>query len=183
VNDQEIRIDRYHVFRSSPVDGGLSPTAAVWDPMPLAAVDDQDFYMDEAVPPHSAGEVLYYRVNGVDDCGNASDMSAAVRLGCAFSGDVEIVSPRTGFVAVRTPVTVSVRSPRGGYAGVRITYVHSEAGEVWSYESSVAGTNWTDNGWTGWPNGNYTITATVTNDAGCAESEVMSVVSTVPQEP
>src|SRR6185436_15153565 len=128
----------------------------------------------------SSNQVLYYRINGVDDCGNTSEMSAEARLGCAFSGDVEIVSPTTGTVSAQTPVTVAVRSPQGTYAGVAITYKLNGVDIGWRYDSATSGTSWTDNGWTGRPAGRYTITATVTNDAGCTDTEVMDVVSTIP---
>jgi hypothetical protein len=182
VNGQDIKILRYEVFRSLPIDGALPPSSAVWDPTPLAVVDKND-YDDTAVPSLTAGQVVYYRVKGGDFCENESDFSSEGRLECAFSGDVDFVTPADGqLVSGAVPTTVTVMGGTDTYVSVTITYFHEKKGLKWTFTSSTPGTSWTDTGWTASPHGNYTLTATVTNEAGCVQTETIDVIATSPPD-
>ena len=68
------------------------------------------------------------------------------------------------------------------YISVKITYVHSTKGLKRTFTSTTPGTSWTDNGWNASPPGNYTITATVTNDLGCAVIDWIDVTATNPPQ-
>jgi hypothetical protein len=182
VSGQDIKIERYEVFRSAPIDGAAPPAAAVWDPTPLAVVYTSN-YVDAAVPLLPSGQVLYYRIVGGDYCDNDSDFSAPARLECAFGGDVDFVTPRDGQkVSGAVPTTVTVTQPSDTYVSVSITYVHSTKGLQRTFTSSTQATTWTDNGWTAVPHGDYTITATVTNSLGCMETQTIFVKATPPPQ-
>jgi hypothetical protein len=184
VADKEIRIERYEVFRSEPVSSGLPPESATWSLDPIA-VTDETFYEDSAVPVLAAGEVVYYRVRGGDDCGNNSDFSSPAKLDCAFSGAVEFMTPDDGdSVSGAVPVTVRVVDGSGDYS-VAIRYIQSTGVVSRNFTPSTAGSSWTDNGWTVTTPGNYTITATVTNSASpsCSQSATVYVYATPASAP
>jgi hypothetical protein len=177
VSGKDIKIERYEVFRSAPIDGTYPEASAVWGPTPLVVVYTNT-YRDDAVPGLSPGQVVYYRIMGGDYCDNDSDFSAAAKLECAFNGDVDFTTPRDG---QRIPGTVSttVTAPQcTDCTGVTITYVPSH-GPVRTVTLTGPGPNWTDTGWSGLPLGDYTITARVTNSSGCAQTQTI-FVTTVP---
>ena len=183
VDDKAIKIERYEVFRSAPIDGTLPPSNAVWRPTPIGGADT-NVYVDNAVPLLAAGQVLYYRVTGGDSCGNASAASSEARLDCAFSGDVEIVSPVNGqTVSGATQTTVRVVGGTDSYTNVVVKYVHSTAGLTNTFTSPAPGPVWTDTGWTAVPAGDYTITASVTNAAACTQTATVDVSATIPPAP
>ncbi len=180
VDGEAIKIDRYELFRSSAIDGAAAPASAVWDPTPLAGGPNTD-YQDGSVPPLLAGQVVYYRVTGADPCGNVSDPSTEGKLECAFTGDVEIVTPADGqLVSGSVPTTVRVTNGTDTYVSVEITYVPSVKGKARTFTSATPGTSWTDTGWKASPQGFFTITATVTNAAGCTQTDSIDVVATNP---
>jgi len=183
VNDQAIKIERYEVYRSQPLDGGMPPSSAVWSPTPLAAVYT-NYYDDLAVPTLGAGEVIYYRVMGGDYCDNDSDFSAEARLDCAFDGDVDIVTPADGsLVSGGVPTTVTVSGGSDIYSLVSITYRHATLGIQRTFiPATPQGTSWTDVGWTAAPLGTYTITATVRSSGGCVQTAVATVTATNPPQ-
>jgi hypothetical protein len=173
VADKEIRIERYEVFRSEPVSGGLPAESATWSGDSLA-VTDETYYEDRAVPVLATGEVVYYRVRGGDDCGNNSDYSAPAKLECAFTGEVRFVTPQDGD-EVRGLVSTTVRVVGGSdvYSGLVIQYGQGPGAVTHSFPT--AGPTWTDDTWVASPPGDYTITATVTNLAGCSQSASINV--------
>jgi len=184
VDGKAIKIERYEVYRSTPTDGSLPPSAAVWRPGPPLAVVYRNDYTDNAVPVMPSGTVVYYRVNGADGCGNVSDFSSEARLDCAFSGDVEIVTPGNGqLVSGVVPTAVRVVGGTDAYTGAVITYVHRASGQVHTATLGTPGPNWTYNGWTASPIGDYTITASVTNASGCTQFAVIEVTATTPPVP
>jgi len=177
VNDQAIKIERYEVYRSMPLDGGLPPSSAVWVPSALAVVYT-NAYDDNAVPALGPGEVVYYRIQGGDYCDNDSDFSAEARLECAFSGDVDFVTPKDGAnVPGSNATTVVVSGGTDTYELVSITYVHATKGLKRTFTSATQGTSWTDSGWNASPPGPYRITATVRNLAGCVQFETVDVTA------
>lgn len=182
VTGHDIKIERYEVFRSAPIDGSFLPASAVWSPSPLAVAYTTDF-LDIAVPPRLPGEVVYYRVAGGDYCNNASDYSPPAKLECAFSGDVDIVRPEDRqLVWGVVPTTVSVTLGTDTYIAVTIAYVHSVEGVQRTFSSSTPATSWTDTGWNAVPQGDYTITATVTNASGCVQTETIRVTAMPPPQ-
>jgi hypothetical protein len=182
VSGKDIKIERYEVFRSAPIDGSYPEASAVWGPTPLAVVYTNN-YLDQAVPSLSPGQVVYYRVVGGDYCDNDSDPSAAAKLECAFNGDVDFVRPLQGQnVSGNVPTTVTVTGGTDTYTGVTITYVHDTKGLQRTFTSSTQATTWTDNGWNAVPHGDYTITATVTTSLGCVETQTIFVTATPPPQ-
>lgn len=183
VDNKAIKIDRYEVFRSAPIDGTLPSSDAAWRPTPIGVVYT-NVYVDNAVPPLPAGQVVYYRVNGGDSCGNVSDNSPEARLDCAFSGDVEIVAPANGqLVSGATPMTVKINGGTDSYTNAVVKYVHRTAGLTRTFTSTAPGPTWTDGGWTASPVGDFTITASVTNAAGCTQTATVDVTATIPPAP
>lgn len=177
IDGNSIKIERYEVFRSTPTDGGLPPESAVWRSTPIGAAYTTS-YADNAVPLLAAGQVVYYRVNGGDSCGNVSDYSSEARLDCTFTGDVEIVTPTEGqLVWSVVPTTVRVAGGTDSYTNAAITYEHDTGALTRTFTSSTPGTNWTDSGWTASPLGSYTIKANVTNAAGCTQSAIVDVTA------
>ena len=182
VDDKAIKIERYEIYRSTPTDETLPVSSIVWRPGPLSAVYGTSF-ADNSVPVMTAGKVVYYRVNGGDSCGNVSDLSSEAKLDCAFVGDVEIVRPTPGqLVSGVVPTTVRVVGGLDDSTSVTITYVcEGHPGPPsHTFTSNTPGTSWTDSGWTALPQGDYTITATVTNAAGCTQSAMVDVTATIP---
>jgi len=181
VNDKAIKIERYELFRSQPIDGGLPPASAIWGPTPLAVVYTNAFD-DSSVPTLPGGQVVYYRVKGGDYCDNDSDFSAEAKLDCAFSGDVDIITPAEGSLisgAVATTVTSSGGSDV--YTLVSITYTHATLGVQRTFVPSLSqaqGTTWTDAGWSPTDLGTYTILATVRTAAGCVQTASITVTAT-----
>lgn len=177
VNDKDIAVYAYNVFRSDPIDGSQPASSAVWSSIPIATVYAPG-YLDTGLPPLGAAEVVYYRVTAEDLCPNVSDPSAEAKAECAFSGDVEFVAPTDGqLVAGVTPTTVRVTGGTDTYTNVTITYTHSVSGVTRTFTSSTPGTLWVDTGWLSSPPGNYTITAIVTNSTGCAKSKTIAVTA------
>ncbi len=182
VAGRDIKIERYEVFRSAPIDGAFPAASAVWGPTPIAVVYTNN-HTDGAVPALTGGQVVYYRVMGGDYCDNDSDFSLPARLDCTFTGDVDFVRPRDGQkVSGSVPTTVAVTLGTDTYISVSITYVHSTKGLKRTFTSSTPGTSWTDNGWNASPPGNYTITATVTNTFGCSLTQRIGVTVTNPPQ-
>jgi hypothetical protein len=178
VDDKAIKIERYEIYRSAPTDGALPPSAAVWSSVSLGVAYGNS-YTDNAVPLLPAGQVVYYRVTGGDSCGNVSDGSPEARLECAFSGDVEFVTPTNGqLVSGVVPTTVRVAGGTDTFTDAAIMYVHSTIGPQRTFTSSTPGPSWTDSSWTASPVGDYTITASVTNASGCTQSATVDVVAT-----
>jgi len=175
VAGKSIRIERYEVFRSDPINGALPPESATWGPDALGVTDDT-FYIDEAVPVLAAGEVVYYRVRGGDACGNNSDYSSPAKLDCSFTGEVEFVTPADGD-SVWSPVATTVRVVGGSdvYSTLVIRYEHGTSVVTNTFTSK--GPTWTDSGWPALPLGDYTITATVTNEAGCSQIATVNVTA------
>ena len=183
VDDKLIKIERYEISRSAPIGGDLPPESAVWRSGVIAAVYGTS-YTDNAVPAVAAGQVVYYRVTGGDSCGNVSDYSSPAKLECAFTGDVEFVTPSEGQLVWNVvPTTVRVVGGTDAYTDVVIQYEHSSGDLTRTFNPSAPGTRWTDNGWTALPLGDYTITASVTNVAGCTQSATVNVTATRAPEP
>jgi hypothetical protein len=183
VDEKAIKIERYEIFRSAPIDGTLPPSSASWRPTAIGAVYT-NVYVDNALPPLAAGQVIYYRITGGDSCGNVSVPSSEARLDCAFSGDVEIVAPVSGQrVSGATPTTVRVVGGTDAYVGVVVKYVHAGAGLTTTFMSTDPGPIWTDNTWTAAPAGDYTITASVTNAAACTQTAMVDVTAMIPPAP
>ena len=179
VDDKLIKIGRYEVYRSTPTDGSLPPESAVWRADPIGVAYGAS-YTDNAVPVLAAGEVVYYRVTGSDACGNVSDYSSMARLDCAFSGDVEFLKPLNGeFVWNGLPTKVWVAGGSDVYTGIVIKYEHSTEGLRYTFTSPTPSRSWADSSWPAVPHGNYTITATVTNAAGCTQSATVDVTATL----
>jgi hypothetical protein len=177
VSDEGIMIDRYQIYRSAPISGASPPSAVVWSPTPLTT-ETGTSYIDYTVPPLPPGVVVYYRMTGTDSCGNVSAPSAEARLECMFTGDVEFTDPLSGRkVSGMVTTTVGVTGGTETYSGVTITYVHNSSGLQRTYTSSTPGPTWTDSGWRALAIGEYTITATVTTDAGCPQSAVIGVTA------
>ena len=142
-------------------------------------------YVDTALPLMAPGQVVYYRVTGGDACGNVSDYSNEARLDCAFSGDVEFVTPTSGQqVWDVVPTTVRVAGGTDLYTNVVIRYVHATNGITHTFSSTTPGTSWTVSPpWLALPVGAYTITASVTNASGCTQSAVVDVTATIAPAP
>jgi hypothetical protein len=153
--------------------------AASWDPTPLAVVYINN-YLDQAVPFLGGGQVVYYRIVGGDYCDNDSDPSAPAKLECAFSGDVDFVRPTDGQRFSGTVATTVTAPSCSDCTGATITYTHSVNGVVRRFNSSTAGSSWTDTAWSAVPYGDYTITAAVTNQAGCVATQTVFVTVTAP---
>jgi type II secretory pathway pseudopilin PulG len=177
VNEKEIKIERYEVYRSQPIDGGASSSSAVWGPTP-AAVVYTNYWEDPNVPPVGPGEVLYYRVQGGDYCDNDSDFSAPARLECTFTGDVDIVTPQDGKqVSGFVTTTVKVTGGSESYVQLTLSFVDDTGRERDRYVSPYGpATTWTYS-WHAVPQGPYTITATVETDAGCKQTDVIDVTA------
>ena len=183
VDDKLIKIERYEISRSAPINGGSPSESAVWRSGVIAAVYGTS-YTDNAVPAVAAGQVVYYRVTGGDSCGNVSDYSSPAKLECAFTGDVEFVTPTEGQLVWNVvPTTVRVVGGTDAYTDVVIQYEHSSGDLTRTFNPSAPGTRWTDNGWTALPLGDYTITASVTNAARCTQSATVRVTATRAPEP
>jgi hypothetical protein len=179
IDDKAIKIERYEIYRSAPIAGSLPPSDASWNPTPIG-VAYTNFYVDDAVPTLAAGQVLYYRVLGGDSCGNTSAPSTEARLDCAFAGTVEIAAPESGqTVSGPTPTTVRVVGGTESYAGAVITYVRASDGSTLTTPLTGGGPVWTDT-WTASPPGAYTITASVTTQAGCTQTETVEVTAVPP---
>jgi hypothetical protein len=179
VSGKDIKIERYEVYRSAPIDGVADPSAATWGPTPLAVVYTNT-YFDPAVPPLAAGQVVYYRVMGGDYCDNDSDFSAPAKLECAFGGDVDFVRPTDGQrIAGAVATTVTAPSCTDCIAAT-ITYTHSVDGVVRTFTSTTPGTSWTDGAWSAVPIGDYTITAAVKNASECVKTQTVFVTVTPP---
>jgi hypothetical protein len=177
VNDKDIDVFRYSVYRSDPIDANSSPASAVWNTTPIAQVYVNN-YLDTAMPTLGVNQVIYYRVTAEDTCPNISAPSAEAKAECAFSGDVAFSAPTDGqLVAGVVPVTVRVSGGTDTYTGVTITYVHSVGGLRRTYTSNTAGPIWADTGWLASPAGSYTITATVRNSTGCTKSKTITVIA------
>jgi prepilin-type N-terminal cleavage/methylation domain-containing protein len=173
VNSNAIAIDQYDVYRSDPIQKNADPLTASWGTTPVGSPFATTF-IDNGVPALKSNELVYYRVVAHDSCINYSDPSSPAAAQCSFSGTVSITSPNDNdVVAGVVPVTVVVTGGTDTYTGVTITYVHSVAGLTRTYTSAVAGTSWTDTGWLSTPPGNYIITATVTNAAGCTSTALV----------
>ena len=173
VSGQAIKIQRYEVFQSDPVDDGTPPTS--WSAPP--AVVYGPHYPLAPAPNLPSGKVVYYRVKGGDYCGNHSDFSDPGELDCTFSGQVEIQTPEQGnVVSGVVPVRVAVANPSGNYDQVTFKYVRGGVTVRTFTISNPSGSSWTDSGWTASPPGNYTITVSV-EDAGCWESATIDVTA------
>ena len=61
--------------------------------------------------------------------------------------------------------------------------MHSVDGPQRTFTSTAPGPMWTDNGWTAFPAGDYTIAAGVTNAGGCTQTAAVDVTATVPPAP
>jgi len=184
VDEKAIKIERYEVYRSTPTDETAPVSSIVWRPV-LLAVAYGTSYVDNSVSVMTAGQVVYYRVNGRDSCGNVSDMSSEAKLDCAFSGNVEFVRPTPGqLVSGVVPTTVRVVGGIDDSTSVMITYVHvlSPGPPSRTFTSNTPGTSWTDSGWRASPKGDYTITASVTNAAGCTQSATVDVTAMLTPE-
>jgi len=178
-NGQTIKIDRYEVYRSAPVDGTMPAASAVWSATPLVYGDSSN-YDDTTVPGVGPGQVVYYRIAGVDECGNRSDFSNDARLECTFTGEVTFVTPADDqLVSGSVPVTVSVLHGTDAYVGITITYELIGHGVKRTFAATGPGPTWTDNGWNPSPLGTYKITATVQTDLGCSQMDSIEVTATV----
>jgi hypothetical protein len=180
VSGKDIKIERYELFRSAPIDGGYDPAAAVWGPTPLAVVYT-NYYNDAAVPPLSGSEVVYYRVMGGDYCDNDSDFSSPAKLDCTFTGDVSFETPRDHqLVSGSVPTTVKVVGGTDTYVSATITYIHKTKGQQDTHTFLTPGP-WTYS-WNAVPHGDYTITATVNNSLGCSVTDWIEVTATAPPQ-
>jgi hypothetical protein len=181
VSGKDIKIERYEVYRSAPIDGAADPSTATWGPTPLAVVYT-NYYPDAAVPPLSGSEVVYYRVMGGDYCNNDSDFSLPAKLSCTFTGDLNFETPRDHqLVSGTVPTTVKITGGSDTYISVTISYIHSTKGQQDSFTSTTPGTSWTYS-WNAIPKGNYTITATVTNSLGCSVTDWIDVTAVPPPQ-
>ena len=175
VQNNDITIDQYDVYRSDPIQKNADPATAVWGTTPIGSPYAISF-IDTSVPSMSNSDVVYYRVKAKDECINYSDFSTPAQATCAFSGTVTITTPAdNAVVAGVVPVAVGVVNGTDTYTGITITYTHSVAGVTRTYTSATAGPTWTDSGWLAYPAGNYTITATVTNSTGCSSTATAHV--------
>jgi hypothetical protein len=175
VSGQAIKVQRYEVYQSDPVDDGQQPTS--WSAPPAVIYSPPTDYPLAPAPHLTLGKVVYYRVKGGDYCGNQSDFSDPAKLECTFSGSVEIQTPAQGaIVSGQPPVTVAVTSPSGIYDQVTFTYVQ---GGVVIRTITLPGnskTSWTDSGWTAAPAGVFTIIASVEAN-NCSESATIDVTA------
>ncbi len=173
VSGQAIKIQRYEVFQSDPVNDGTPPTS--WSAPPVVVYGPR--YHPAPSPNLPPGKVVYYRVKGGDYCGNHSNFSDPGELDCTFSGQVEIQTPAQGaIVSGAVPVTVAVANPSGTYDQVTFKYARGGVTVHTSTVSNPSGSNWTDSSWTASPSGNYTITASVAYN-GCWESATIDVTA------
>ena len=175
VNEADISIDAYDVYRSYPAQRLGDPMLVSWEPTAIATVNGSPF-IDSAVPALATDETVYYRIKAKDECVNESDFSNPGAPQCSFTGTVVIAPPTDGqIVAGVVPTTVTVVGGSDTYTDVEITYSHQVAGVTRTFTSATPGTSWTDTGWLASPAGNYTIIATVTNSTGCRSAGKITV--------
>ena len=175
VQSNPIAITAYDIYRSNPIDKSLPASSAVFGSTPIATSPGPS-YTDIGVPGLSGTMAVWYELKAKDECVNYSDFSSAAQALCPFSGTITINPPAdNGVVAGVVPTTVTMSGGTDTYTGVTITYTHSVAGVTRTYTSSTPGTTWTDSGWLADPPGAYTITATVTNAGGCANTTSIHV--------
>ena len=176
VDNNDISINAYDVYRSGVMLKADSPSSAVFPSTPIGTASPLPAYDDNAMPAMTALQTVYYRVVAKDECVNYSAPSDVAAPVCPFSGTVMITEPANGgVVAGPVTTTVSVVGGTGSYTGVTITYTHVSAGVTRTFTSSTAGTTWSDNAWLAMPAGPYTVTATVTDAGGCSSTTSINV--------
>jgi len=182
VNDGTIFIETYNVYRSvTPIPSNVIPVDASSFTL-VGTVNGATEYQETYLVPF--GYAHWYAVTAVDDCPNESQRSVPVKPECAFSGDVDFVTPADGSpVAGVVPVTVQVLNSTDTFAEVTLEFYHETNGQVehteiisTSCDASVGPCVWTYN-WLATPPGPYIITATVKNSLGCAKSTSINVAS------
>lgn len=176
VNDTDISINAYDVYRSDVMQKTDPPSSAVFPSSPIGTASPLPKYDDYAMPAMTSLQTVYYRVVAKDECVNYSAPSDVAEPLCPFSGTVVINPPSDGgVVAGPVTTTVTVVGGTGSYTGVTITYTHVSAGVTRTFTSSTAGTTWSDNAWLAMPAGPYTITATVKDAGGCSSTTAINV--------
>jgi hypothetical protein len=177
VNGSPIYVDSYRIERTPP-----TPRTTPIPELRFALLQDvtggATTFVDASPPAAQPDEAVYYRVRALDDCPNVSDPSSVAEPSCMFSGTVQFQTPIDGAqVAGVAPITVQVSGGTDTYPGVTIRYTHDTLGLTRTHVVSTPGVSWTDFGWLAWPLGGYTIEATVTNSAGCTQTQSVHVTT------
>lgn len=175
-------IDTYKVWRAR-VPAGNDPNLAVFSLLydgPVVSVGTPA-YVDVNMPVISPGEDYYYRMTARDDCPNESAESIpALLTQCSFGGTILISMSPGGYVVTGTQTIIVTVSPgvipvQGG-----IVIRDSNTGQpVFQQMSTSYPYTFTWNA-SAAPPGHYDIVAAVTNDQGCTETSMTSVMSSTP---
>jgi Tfp pilus assembly protein PilW len=182
VNDNTIYIEKYNIYRSpTPVPTNVIPVDAAGFTLVDTVTGATQYTASHIVP---LGYMYWYAVTAVDDCPNESQRSAPVKPECAFSGDIDFVSPQDGSpVAGVVPVTVQAVNSTDTFVEVKLEFYHETNAQIMhtevittSCDASVGPCVWNYD-WLASPPGPYTITATVKNSQGCAKSTSINVAS------
>ena len=175
VNDADITIDSYNVYRSALVPTGGMSLPAVGSFTYLGTATGANAYTDTLTVPD--GYTVYYTVAAIDDCGNLSAWAEPVNPECAFVGDVYFDTPadNTPVVGV-VPITIRAGASAVVYKGLTLEFIHEVSGASRQVEILTAGPVWRYD-WLADPPGPYTIIATVTNDQDCAKSASIHVAA------
>ncbi len=177
VNGNDITIKAYDVFRSDVGNKNRPASSAVWSSTPIGSSSSLT-YTDNAVPSMNNGQSVFYAVKSKDECVNYSALSSPAEGLCSFSGNIAINPPVANTnVAGVVYTTVSMSGGTDTYTGVTITYTHQSAGVTRTWTSNTTATSWQDTGWLASPAGIYTITAVVTNTAGCSATFSIQVTA------
>ena len=176
VNDDDIVIEDYKVFRTLPMAENAPQPTAPDDFFYIGDAGANRRYYDNVV--FTVGQTVWYYVTGQDRCSppNVSGPSRLTRPECSFSGDVEFVQPDdNATVWNNADVTVQVNGGSGTYSAVELEFVHDDSGVVVHQVALMQpGPSWTvnyrfhpNNGTpVDFPTGSYTVTAEVSQSFG-----------------
>ncbi len=177
-----VLIDTYKVWRAH-VPAGNDPNMAVYSLQydgPVVSVGTPA-YLDVNAPAIPPTEDYYYRITARDDCPNESAESIpALLTQCSFGGTIMISMSPGGYVVSSTQTITVTVSPgvipvQGG-----IVIRDSNTGQpVFQQMSTSYPYAFTWNA-SSVPPGHYDIVAAVTNDQGCTETTMTSVISSTP---
>jgi len=163
--DEQDAVDAVVSYR---IYGDSSPT-----PFDTEAATGADTYTYSL----SSGTYTAYSISALDNCGNESS-KVAILSTCVSSPTVSISTPLSGATvsgSVTVSGTASVPSGRTFQGNITLTIVNNSTGDETSIDTGGQG-SWSyawnsDNS----DDGEYTITAEVTDDAGCSSTAAVTL--------